>query len=104
MILTDLNIRSLFPNIDDNRVFLSHTPVACFFLSKTWLYSLLTDNLLMIPNYILFRHDRQTLRPDSNMVVKKGGGPAVYIKEDIHVDVSVLSHINRIDEDIEMQC
>ena len=58
----------------------------------------------MIPNYILYRHDRQTLRPDSTTIVKKGGRLAAYIREVIHVDHSIFANANRSDEDSEIQC
>ena len=65
---------------------------------------MLTDNLLTIPDYILYRHDRQTLKPGSASVTKKGGGLAVYIKKEFHVDATALAYVNKSNEDIELQC
>ena len=65
---------------------------------------MLLDNMLTIPGYVLYRHDRRTLRPNNNDVVKKGGGVAAYIREDTHVDSQTLYHLNQSNEDIELQC
>ena len=37
-------------------------------------------------------------------IIKKGGGLAAYIKEEIHVDNILLSHMNKSVADIELQC
>ena len=64
----------------------------------------LANTLLSIPGYVIYRLDRQTLRPNEANVVKKGGGLAVFVKEDIHVDNSTLDHLNKSNENIELQC
>ena len=38
------------------------------------------------------------------MNVKKGGGVAVYIKQDIHVNATSLANLNKSNENIELQC
>ena len=65
---------------------------------------MLLDYMITVPKYVLYRLDRQTLRPNSLDIVKKGGGLAVYVKEEIHVDCITLSHLNKSNEDIEIQC
>ena len=65
---------------------------------------MLQDSLITIPNYILYHHDRQTIRPGSTDVIQKGGGLAVYTREEAHVDISTLADMNRSNEDIEIQC
>ena len=65
---------------------------------------MISDNMISIPNYVLYRHDRQNIRKDSENFIKKGGGVAVYIKQDIHVDSIILQHINKSNENLEIQC
>ena len=65
---------------------------------------MLADNLISIPNYVVYRYDRQTLRTDVPNMVKRGGGLAAYIREEIHLDSTGLLHLNKSNEDIELQC
>ena len=65
---------------------------------------MIVDSLIAVPNYVIYRHDRQTLRSDGTGMIKKGGGLAVYVKDEIHVDSITLGHLNNSNEDIEVQC
>ena len=60
--------------------------------------------MISIPNYVIYRSDRTTLKSGSAEIIKKGGGLAVYVKEEIHVDDITLNGQNKCTEDIETQC
>ena len=67
------NCRSLLPKIDHLRaVSLSTTP-SVLALCETWLDESVSDLAVLIPNYYLFRRDRNC----------HGGGLALYVSNDI---------------------
>ena len=51
-----LNVRSLFPKIDEIKLLAKDFDVIC--LCETWLSSAVNDKLIEIPGYTLFRQDR----------------------------------------------
>ena len=104
LILAHLNVRSLWPHLDDIRTFLYLNPVACLSLSETWLHNMIDDNYITTPGYAIYRNDRQTIRDDASGCVKKGEGLAAYVRNDIHVDAASLQHLNLSDRNIELQC
>jgi hypothetical protein len=71
------NVQSLLPKLDELRVTTSLIKPDLILLTETWLNSNVTDSLLNIPGYTLFRHDRPLPR--------RGGGVAVYVKNHIFV-------------------
>ena len=73
-------------------------------MSETWLTTMFNSNMITVPGYIIYRHDRQTLREDRPNITKKGGGLAVYVKDDIHVDATSMENMNLSNQDIEIQC
>lgn len=77
LILT--NVRSLLPKIDELCVLASMLKPDIISLTETWLNSGVTDDLISIPGYIIFRTDRTS---------KRGGGTAMYIK-DCHFSRSI---------------
>ena len=72
-------------------------------LSETWLNSNISDNIISIPGYNIFRLDRQTLNPVTNKIkLKVGGGTAIYVKEKYECDAFTLNDFNVSNSDIEM--
>ena len=72
--ISHLNVRSLFPKIDEIRMLLKDQPVDIFTVSETWLNGSISDQELYVPGYSLVRQDR---------LQKKGGGSAVYVRDSI---------------------
>ena len=96
-----LNVRSLISKMDQLRMDLPKSGIDIFSLSETWLGSQTEDRLTSMPYYNFIRLDRETKRPNGD--VKQGGGLGIYYKQDLHVDFTSLSHLNRSNCDIEMQ-
>ena len=57
-----------------------------------------------MPDYNIYRLDRQTRRADQPNLIKKGGGLAVFVKSDIHVDDTIYANLNVSNQNIELQC
>nr|CAH7729132.1 unnamed protein product [Callosobruchus chinensis] len=74
IIIGQLNIRSLFPKLEDlKNIFLSQSAeYSIFCITETWISPDITDSMLKIENYKLYRADRR---------VGRGGGVCMYIKE-----------------------
>ena len=72
-----LNIRSLYRNIDELRVFLHNNHIQILALNETLLDDSISDNELNIQDYNLIRKDRN----------RNGGGVAVYIRDSISYDL-----------------
>ena len=83
LIFAYLNIRSLWPQYDEMKLYVMENKISCLSISETWLHAAFSDNLVNIPGYILIRHDRQTKKTNTDNI-KKGGGLAVYVKQDIY--------------------
>ena len=64
-----------------------------FTLSETWLTNDMPDNFLNIEGYNLVRWDRSWCEDGSNSV-KRGGGVALYIKEDLTFTSQRLQQYN----------
>ena len=62
LVLTHLNVRSLWPHIDDIRNCLYETVASCFTISETWLHNMISDDMVSVPGYTIYLHDRQTVR------------------------------------------
>jgi len=72
--LSHLNVRSLFPKMEEIRMLLKDQPLDIFTISETWLTGSISDQELYVPGYSLVRQDR---------LQKKGGGTAVYVRDGI---------------------
>ena len=68
-----VNARSLLPHKHDIRLLANQTHAACISISETWLDNSIFDTELHIPNYNLFRRDRN----------RQGGGVCLYIRSDL---------------------
>ena len=60
---------------------LSHFNIVIAIITETWFSSLHTDGLVKIDGYNLHRKDR---------LVKKGGGVAIYVRDDINSAIKIL--------------
>ena len=72
-------------------------------LSETWLNSKLPNNILELSDdYTLIRNDRQWTQEGASEP-KKGGGVAIYIKNNIKFSATNFSHWNTSNRNIESQ-
>lgn len=64
--ITSLNIRSLAPKLEQVEVLLSDEKIDLLSLTETWLKPTLSNNLVRIDNFKIYRWDRK--------LSKRGGG------------------------------
>lgn len=81
--LVHMNVRSLLPHFEEVSSLLTSGNIDILVLGETWLHSRVSDGLINIDNYDLYRLDRQTVLPSG--IVKRGGGVCVYIKSSFAV-------------------
>ncbi|XP_019631566.1 PREDICTED: uncharacterized protein LOC109475403 [Branchiostoma belcheri] len=80
-----LNIRSLLPKLDEIRAALINNPVDILTLNETWLDPSIDDNELYIPNYTLYRKDRN----------RQGVGVACYVTDNLqHKLITELTELD----------
>lgn len=78
-----LNVRSLLGKIDVVRDMFVATGVHVVLVSETWLSSDITDNMIRLPGYKLYRNDRVTSTV--------GGGVAIYVRCGLSVRILLKS-------------
>lgn len=82
------NVRSLLPKMDMLRLRVDETDMDIMVSSETWLKSTITDNMIAIDGYNIFRADRSG----------KGGGVAIYVKSKFVSSVTLLvSRVKQFD-------
>lgn len=86
-----INARSLLNKIDIFRSIFEGTGVHIIMVSETWLSSDISDTMVRIPGYKVYRNDRRTMTT--------GGGVALYIR--IGIPATIVYNSEN-DEDIEM--
>jgi len=84
-----VNIKSLVAKIDNLKLYISKTNVHVILVSETWLDEDLTDQMVHIPGYKLYRHDRKKLNDRGNDM--RGGGVAVFVKCGLSVKIITKS-------------
>ena len=95
-----LNVRSLFPNIDQVHHFFKTYDIIC--LSETWLTNGHTDNMIQIPDYDFIRLDRACGNiPNASNRPKRGGGLIIYFRKSISQYISIVPSISIISRDLE---
>ena len=73
-------------------------------LSDTWLNESLPNEMYKLSNYYhLLRNDRNWKENNSSRI-KKGGGVAMYIKNDLNFSETSHSYLNTNNVNIESQC
>lgn len=66
-----INAQSLLNKIDEVRVIFENSAIDVICISETWLNESISDNLVSLNGYKLFRSDRKEL----------GGGVSIYIRD-----------------------
>lgn len=82
-----LNACSIFPKINYIREVMNKTNIHVICVSETWFNSSHTDSMVNIQGFNLVRHDRS--RTDK----KRGGGVAIYVKQDLSYSIKCKSGI-----------
>ena len=70
-----LNIRSVFPSIDELRLWMKTKPFNILTLSEIWLDESFTENDLSVPGYVFERKDR---------IKDRYGGVGMYVLQNVH--------------------
>ena len=83
-----LNIRSLLPKIHHLRTYAAIHQPDVIFITETWCKNTIPDDLLDIPDYTLFRNDRDS---------KRGGGCAIFTRTTHSTNPLNDDHLNNID-------
>lgn len=92
--IASLNVRSLVSKIEQIEVLLSDEKLDLLGVSESWLKPSVTNNIVRIDNYKIYRWDRQAN--------KRGGGVCVYVSRRIKVDAQINEKLNISDKDIEL--
>ena len=84
------NCRSMWNKFEEIVYMVTHSDSEYCFFSETWLSPVITDDMISIPGYNLYRIDR-----DSRSKKARGGGLIAYIKDDLKAvylpDQSIIS-------------
>lgn len=76
MSVSFVNVCSLVRKVSEVRDFLAHRGIHILGMAETWLKPSVTDGELLIPNYRLYRRDRDT---------RHGGGVGIYCHDSLRV-------------------
>ena len=90
--LAHINVRSLYPKIDEIRFLLTEMSIDVLCISEAWLDETISDSQIKVDGYIIERNDRN----------RHGGGVALYIKEDI--DYQLRNDLDCDTECLWIQC
>ena len=97
--MAHLNIRSLWNKFDTVKQMVITSGIDMISFSETWLNDAMSSNILDIPGYTCYRHDRSW---KENNVVKKGGGLCSYVKDATQVSHMEFIEFNMSTIDIEL--
>ena len=83
--ITLFNAQSLLPKFDEVKAVISLKSSSIVCITETWLNDTVDTSLVCIPGYSLSRSDRTT---------KRGGGTAVYVKENLNFTPVSVSNLH----------
>ena len=75
--LASLNVRSLFPKVDEVATFVKTFNFSVFIVNESWLDESISDNDIQIPGYDVIRRDRN----------RQGGGVCIYIMSNLKYSI-----------------
>ena len=95
-----LNVRSLYSSVDEIAVKFGNVDVIA--LCETWLNDSYTDEMLDIPNFTIFRLDRNSgnIRNSRNNL-KRGGGLLFYVSNKHSDYISIISNCSKVTYNLE---
>lgn len=83
LIISHLNIRSLLNKHDDLKEYILTQSFDIFSLSETWLTDNISDFMINIPGYTIYRQDR---------INGRGGGVAIYVRNTANItNIEIIS-------------
>lgn len=93
------NIRSLYPKLDSFKLWIDESRFDCLTISETWLNPLITNAMLDLDGYELYRLDR------SNSAKTRGGGllTIFHRRDGLLINDRTFAHLCRSTPDIEIQ-
>ena len=102
--IAHLNVRSMFGGhrFDMLKRQIESSGIGVFTLSETWLNVSIPDKVLEVKGYDWVRADRTWGIRDKNLLPKRGGGLACYVKKGIKYSESKYAHLNASTKDVEM--
>lgn len=92
--VVNLNIRSLLPKIAQVEAILEDESIDIVNLDESWLNLNISNNLLRIANYKLYRCDRA--------INKKGGGICIFVSNKLKVNAQTYESLNVSNKHIEL--
>ena len=93
--ILSLNVRSLYPKLDELYIRFKDFDILCF--SETWTNPTYTDEMLALSGYDLFRSDR-----DSSIGIhKRGGGLIIYVKTTLSKYTTTLEYAKKVTANLE---
>ena len=103
MHLAHLNIRSLVNKWEIFKTQFIESNLHFIGLSETWLNEKIPSDILKLSDeYTLIRNDRNWTEEGANMP-KKGGGVAIYVRNNLKFSETNFKHLNSNSKDIESQ-
>lgn len=97
-----LNVRSLFPKMDNLKLDLLDGEIDIVGCTESWLNSDIPTSMIKVNNYNCFRYDRMVKNKDGK--IKKGGGLCTFCKTNINVDEHLYSRFNGSNANFEIHC
>ena len=80
--LAHVNCQSLLSTFTEFAAVFSSLKLVCLAITESWMKPSLSDNLVRLDGYRLYRHDR---------INRRGGGVAVYVRDDVSVVILAQS-------------
>ena len=101
--IAHMNVRSIANKWELFKIHFSCSNLHILGISETWLNNKLPNEMFSLSkDYYLYRNDRNWIEPGSS-TVKKGGGVAIYIKNNLISSDTEFQHLNKSCKDIEVQ-
>ena len=98
--ILSLNVRSLYANLCELQIRFKEFDILCF--CETWLNTSITDQMISMEGFSLFRLDRE----NGNITTKKGrpkrgGGLIVYIKNELSKFAEIVDELSTVTVNVE---
>ena len=99
--IAHINAQSVRNKLSELSIYIGQMKFDIFTISETWLNETLSDNILNVDGYNLVRLDR-SWKEEGRTNVKRGGGLAIFIKQDLHFSINKYEKYNKSTSDLEL--